>query len=321
MNLQSISESQASPEVPINENFEVMDWATVYAKDPTTSTGLTWGFFGGRWGGFLIAAGTLTLVGEGSPTPTNYIVVNRSTGAISVSTEITNWNDTTNYARVYKVFTNASAVLSDPEPEDHRAGPNGVIASVPGDVTAAANIADNRLVRGDGGAKGIQESPITVADTTGDLSRTGGIDIEGTNTDDSAAAGYIGEYISSAVLVGSAVALTTATPADITSISLTAGDWDVTAMAFFNPDNTTNTTLIIASISTTSATPDTTPGGYFVERYGSAGLVHQANYGGSTVGPKRISLASTTTIYLVARADFTVSTNAAYGLLSARRVR
>lgn len=34
-----------------------------------------------------------------------------------------------------------------------------------GDVTAAANIADNRLVRGDGGAKGIQQSGITVSDT------------------------------------------------------------------------------------------------------------------------------------------------------------
>ncbi len=34
-----------------------------------------------------------------------------------------------------------------------------------GDVTAAANIADNRLVRGDGGAKGIQQSGITVDDS------------------------------------------------------------------------------------------------------------------------------------------------------------
>lgn len=33
-----------------------------------------------------------------------------------------------------------------------------------GDVTAAANIADNALVRGDGGAKGIQQSGITVSD-------------------------------------------------------------------------------------------------------------------------------------------------------------
>ncbi len=34
-----------------------------------------------------------------------------------------------------------------------------------GDVTAAANIGDNRLVRGDGGAKGIQQSGITIDDS------------------------------------------------------------------------------------------------------------------------------------------------------------
>jgi hypothetical protein len=34
-----------------------------------------------------------------------------------------------------------------------------------GDVTAAANIGDHRLVRGDGGAKGVQDSGITVDDT------------------------------------------------------------------------------------------------------------------------------------------------------------
>lgn len=42
-------------------------------------------------------------------------------------------------------------------------------------VTSASNITDNRLVRGDGGAKGIQESAITVADTSGDMSGIGNI--------------------------------------------------------------------------------------------------------------------------------------------------
>lgn len=38
-----------------------------------------------------------------------------------------------------------------------------------GDVTSSSNIGDNRVVRGDGGAKGIQESPLEISDT-GDLS-------------------------------------------------------------------------------------------------------------------------------------------------------
>jgi hypothetical protein len=147
MNLQSISESQASPEIPLNENFETLDFLSVYGKNPDTTTGLTWGYYGGRWGDFDITAGTLTLTGEGSPTPTNYIVVNRSTGAISVSTAITNWNDTASYARVYKVRTNASAVLSNGI-DDYRAGPYGVIAGPPGATGATG-------ASGDGGAGGV----------------------------------------------------------------------------------------------------------------------------------------------------------------------
>jgi hypothetical protein len=138
MNLQTLAAAQVSKEVPINENFEVLDWATVYAKDATTSSGLTWGYFGGRWSGTLISAGTLALTG-GSPTTVNYIVVNRSTGAISVSTTSTNWDDTANYARVYKVTASGSAVEST---EDHRAGLHGVIGGVKGDTGASGAISN-----------------------------------------------------------------------------------------------------------------------------------------------------------------------------------
>lgn len=48
-----------------------------------------------------------------------------------------------------------------------------------GDVTAAANITDNALVRGDGGAKGIQESGILVSDTD-DLTGVTSVTIDST---------------------------------------------------------------------------------------------------------------------------------------------
>lgn len=48
-----------------------------------------------------------------------------------------------------------------------------------GDVTAASNITDNRLVRGDGGAKGIQESGITIDDSD-NVSGINNIAISGT---------------------------------------------------------------------------------------------------------------------------------------------
>lgn len=110
---------QENPEVPVNEGFDILAFAAVYGRDPDTTTGLTWGYIGGRWGGFAITGATLTLTN----TATNYIVVLRSTGVISVSTSSTNWDNTTDYARVYKLTTAGGVVTV---PEDHRAGPGGV---------------------------------------------------------------------------------------------------------------------------------------------------------------------------------------------------
>lgn len=151
--------------------------------------------------------------------------------------------------------------------------------------------------------------------------------IVGTATNDSASAGAIGEIISSSIAQGSAVSLTTVTPVNITSISLTAGDWDVYLFAHFNGGATTTVNYLEASISLTTGT--------LLETAGSAGLwtasfVSAApfNFGHSAavnvtvpVGPVRISIAGTTTVYFVAQAAFATSTCQAFGVLRARRVR
>lgn len=141
--------------------------------------------------------------------------------------------------------------------------------------------------------------------------------IVGTSTNNDAAAGSVGEYISSTIASGSAVSLTTATAADVTSISLTAGDWDVSAFHGFAPAVTTNVVFLAGSISTTSATHSASSQ---IRLPSPSGVVYGGNtaLSGATI---RISIASTTTIYLVATANFTVSTCGAYGTLSARRVR
>lgn len=134
MNLQTINAS-ASPEVQSNENFETLDWAAVFGKRQPVTTGLTWGYYGGYWAGITITAGTVSLTNAA----TNYIVVHRITGAVSVSTATTNWNNPTVYGRVYKLTTAGSVVTAT---EDHRAGPFGVFArSTPYiDVTAVGNV-------------------------------------------------------------------------------------------------------------------------------------------------------------------------------------
>lgn len=144
--------------------------------------------------------------------------------------------------------------------------------------------------------------------------------IIGTATNNNAAAGSVGEYISSSIASGSAVALTTATPANMTSISLTAGDWDVSCNIYFTIAATTSITNVVGSISTTSATLDgTTMGAENIQRY--AAFVPGGGTQNIIVGPLRLSLTSTTTVYAVAQSTFTVSTNAAFGLLRARRIR
>lgn len=117
--LQQWNNAQANPEVPVNENFASLAHVGAYAMRPAATTGLTWAYYGGRWGGTSVADGTLTLAASA----TNHVVVNRSTGAISVATASTNWDNTAAYARVYKLTTGTATVTAV---EDHRAGPGGV---------------------------------------------------------------------------------------------------------------------------------------------------------------------------------------------------
>ncbi len=141
MNFQDVTPS-ASPEVPMNENFETIEFASVYGRRQPTSSGLTWGYYGGRWGGFAIVAGTLSLTDNDD----NYVVVEKATGAISTAITTTNWVDTTNYARVYLITTGSGLVVSW---EDHRAGPNGVATAATtgsiGDVVGPGSAVANQL--------------------------------------------------------------------------------------------------------------------------------------------------------------------------------
>jgi hypothetical protein len=143
--------------------------------------------------------------------------------------------------------------------------------------------------------------------------------LAGTATNDNAAAGKIGEILESTVLVGSAVSLTTATETNITSLALTAGDWDAWALASYLPNGATTFTGLTAWIHNVSATFPTVPnGGAYVSQVGGMST------GGSQhlpVGMRRYSFASTTTIYLTTYAGFGVNTLVAYGYLGARRVR
>jgi hypothetical protein len=141
----------------------------------------------------------------------------------------------------------------------------------------------------------------------------------GTTTNDNAAAGMVGEYVESVVDEASAISLTSTTQINVTSISLTAGDWDVSCNMQFTCTATTNITELRGSVSLVSDTLDLTRGRVFDIKTAPHTVISTRH---GLAGPTlRFSLASTTTIYLVAVANFTVSTMVAYGIISARRVR
>lgn len=144
--------------------------------------------------------------------------------------------------------------------------------------------------------------------------------IVGTTTNDSATTGNIGEYQSTQNAGGGAlVALTTNTAANVTSQSLSAGDWDVWGVVDYTFAATTSITALQQGISTTSATlsgQDT-----YASFVTAAMVPTNAKDMALNTPMVRKSLASTTTVYLVAKAVFTVDTCSAYGTIYARRVR
>lgn len=164
----------------------------------------------------------------------------------------------------------------------------------------------------------------TTATFTGAVTPSQTAGIVGTTTNNNADAGSVGEVISSSVAVGSAVSLTNATGAftgkTITSISLTAGDWDIFGSVGINMAATTNFTAIAGGINTTN---DTLNSLYEEETrfaYGAAGFVPN-NVMSFVFPPTRVSIASTTTYYLIGYASFSISTATAFGRITARRRR
>lgn len=120
--LDLLASGQANLPLRINELFDVHSPSGLYGRRAATTTGLTWGYYGGRWGGFSIANGTLSLTASA----TNHVVVARATGVISFDTATTNWDNAADYARAYKITTSGSVITGY---EDHRAGDGGTLGS------------------------------------------------------------------------------------------------------------------------------------------------------------------------------------------------
>jgi hypothetical protein len=148
--------------------------------------------------------------------------------------------------------------------------------------------------------------------------KASGVSLLGTNTNDSAAAGWIGESVTASA-ASTSVPLTTATPANLTSISLSAGDWDVSGVCAYTTAATTVVTSTKCGLSSTSATFGTL-GTYSTDTFASV-TPGAIEWKAQPVAVTRISLSAATTIYLVGQSAFTTSTQTGGGAIFARRAR
>ncbi len=138
--------------------------------------------------------------------------------------------------------------------------------------------------------------------------------IVGVTNNSNAAAGSVGETISTVIAVGAAVSMTTATARDITSIALTAGDWDVWGNVFLLASSAQSTAQ-----GWTSLTSGTQPDASLL-----AGLSNASTLFGNlgiTVPTQRYSLNVGATVYLSGISVFPAGTVTGCGGIYARRVR
>lgn len=152
--------------------------------------------------------------------------------------------------------------------------------------------------------------------TQGDLLR-----IPGTTTNNSAATGNTGEEINSVVSTYTNYT-TTATYQNIASITLTAGDWDISAFITYSSNSATITAAsnAIAVISTTTASAAGSTEGQNILYIPQAALLGTSKFS-DAIAPYRVSLSGTTTYYLNSQATFTIGNPQYVGRIRARRMR
>jgi len=106
--LQQMVAGQSNQELRINEIVESLSVAGLFSKRHAAASGTTWAWYGGRYNGNTVADGSAAL----TTSATNFVVANRQTGAVTISTATTNWNDNPNFARLYQITLTGSVVTA-----------------------------------------------------------------------------------------------------------------------------------------------------------------------------------------------------------------
>lgn len=144
--------------------------------------------------------------------------------------------------------------------------------------------------------------------------------LRGTSTNDSASTGYLGEYVSSTT-VNQTNCPSSGSYGDAASISLTAGDWDVSTVIVYIQNGATWTASLtgISSTSGNSGTGLTQPENLVVQAWTSSSTTPEQSE--TSIPRYRVSINSTTTYYAKVRSTYSAGQPKFLAFMSARRVR
>lgn len=167
-----------------------------------------------------------------------------------------------------------------------------------------------------GTASGLTAGAVTTnANLTGDTTSSGNATttslVSGRTSGSAAAAGKVGELISSVIASASTVTITSSNTAqNLTSITLSAGDWDVWGNIYISPGGT-----IAFSYNWISLTSATLPDTSLVSLMG----VSSTNAVGVTVPPLVVNVSGSTIVYISTKTSFSVSATFHGGIYARRR--
>ncbi len=170
------------------------------------------------------------------------------------------------------------------------------------------------LTTANSGVLTTDSSGVPSIDTTNFVRQTTGMQMKGNNTNTAPPAGFIGQRIEA---TATNVATTSTVAKTITSITLTAGVWDVTAFATAVYTNGTGIgTFFVLNLSTTDNTIVGTIGIETYDHVSTAGFTVASG----SVPSYRVTISSNTVYYLVVANTYSATTAPTNGRLSATRV-
>lgn len=283
MTFQNITNNSSST-TQANENFDAVAAAGTYGKRAPAVAGLTWAYYGGRGFGNTIADGTATLTAS----TTNYVVANRTTGAVSVATTTTNWNDTTNYYRLYLIVTGSATITTATDYREFTGG------AAPGSGMSNPMTTAGDLIYGGTPSSGVAPPTRLAATTNGYVLTLAA----GVPTWAAATGGFSNPMTTSGDLIlggssGAAGRLGIGSSGQVLTVSGGTAVWAASASGFANPMTTTGDLIIGGSGGTAGRLAAGTSGYVLTSTGASSAPTWQAAGGGGSVTGFTTSLNTT----------------------------